>query len=44
MVDYQPQYNFDRFLRAAEAGPLPANVYAEAKRRLEAAGEKPTAV
>ena len=31
-------------LRVAEAGRLPANVYAEAKRRLEAAGEKPAAV
>jgi aryl-alcohol dehydrogenase-like predicted oxidoreductase len=31
-------------LRAAEAGPLPADVYAEAKRRLDAAGEKPAAV
>jgi aryl-alcohol dehydrogenase-like predicted oxidoreductase len=28
-------------LKAAEAGPLPADVYAEAKRRLAAAGEKP---
>ncbi len=26
---------------AAEAGPLPADVYAEAKRRLDAAGERP---
>ncbi|HJZ45884.1 MAG TPA: hypothetical protein VKE41_01920 [Roseiflexaceae bacterium] len=31
-------------LRAAQAGPLPADVYAEAKRRLDAAGEKPAAV
>ena len=31
-------------LRAAEAGPLPPNMYAEAKRRLDAAGEKPAAV
>ena len=30
-------------LRAAEAGPLPPDVYAEAKRRLDAAGEKPAA-
>ncbi len=29
-------------LRAASAGPLPADVYAEAKRRLDEAGEKPT--
>jgi aryl-alcohol dehydrogenase-like predicted oxidoreductase len=28
-------------LRAASAGPLPADVYAEAKRRLAEAGEKP---
>jgi aryl-alcohol dehydrogenase-like predicted oxidoreductase len=27
-------------LRAAEAGPLPADVYAEARRRLDAAGQK----
>ena len=31
-------------LRAAEAGSLLADVYAEAKRRLDAAGEKPAAV
>src|SRR5262245_1167534 len=31
-------------LRAAQAGPLPADVYAEAKRRLDTAGEKPAAV
>jgi len=31
-------------LRAAQAGPLPPNLYAEAKRRLDAAGEKPAAV
>jgi aryl-alcohol dehydrogenase-like predicted oxidoreductase len=30
-------------LRVAAVGPLPPNVYAEAKRRLDAAGEKPTA-
>jgi aryl-alcohol dehydrogenase-like predicted oxidoreductase len=29
-------------VRAAEAGPLPADVYAEAKRRLAAAGQQPT--
>ncbi len=28
-------------LRAAEAGPLPPEVYAEAKRRLDNTGEKP---
>lgn len=28
-------------LRAAETGPLPPDVYAEAKRRLDAAGERP---
>lgn len=28
-------------VRAAEAGPLPANVYEEAKRRLDEAGERP---
>ncbi|MBI3625739.1 MAG: aldo/keto reductase, partial [Candidatus Rokubacteria bacterium] len=28
-------------LRAAEAGPVPPDVYAEAKRRLDALGEKP---
>lgn len=30
-------------VRAAQAGPLPAEVYAEAKRRLDAAGERPDA-
>jgi aryl-alcohol dehydrogenase-like predicted oxidoreductase len=30
-------------LRVAAAGPLPTDLYAEAKRRLEAVGEKPTA-
>ena len=33
--------HFQENLRAAEAGPLPAGVYAEAKRRLAEAGEKP---
>jgi aryl-alcohol dehydrogenase-like predicted oxidoreductase len=31
-------------LRMAEAGPLPADVYAEAKRRLAAVGQQPTPV
>ncbi|MBI4588071.1 MAG: aldo/keto reductase, partial [Candidatus Rokubacteria bacterium] len=30
-----------RNVQAAEAGPLPADVYTEARRRLEAVGEKP---
>jgi aryl-alcohol dehydrogenase-like predicted oxidoreductase len=35
-----PQH-VDENLQAAQRGPLPAEVYAEAKRRLSAAGEKP---
>jgi aryl-alcohol dehydrogenase-like predicted oxidoreductase len=31
-------------LRAAEAGPLPPDVYAEARRRLDAAGHRPAAL
>ena len=31
-------------LRVAEAGPLPPDVYAEAKRRLDAAGHRPAAL
>jgi aryl-alcohol dehydrogenase-like predicted oxidoreductase len=36
--------HLDANLHAAEAGPLPLDVYAEAKRRLDNAGEKPAAV
>jgi aryl-alcohol dehydrogenase-like predicted oxidoreductase len=35
-----PEHLHDN-LKAANAGPLPADVYAEARRRLSAAGEKP---
>jgi aryl-alcohol dehydrogenase-like predicted oxidoreductase len=31
-------------VKAAQAGPLPAEVYAEAKRRLSEAGQAPAAV
>jgi aryl-alcohol dehydrogenase-like predicted oxidoreductase len=33
--------HLDNNLRIAAAGPLPKDVYEEAKRRLDAAGEKP---